>query len=97
MPRLVRRKPIWERVTSIFNPLDFLLWLSEELETREWDSKAVGTQAGLAMNFIFLLARANSGSSAADDGVFGEDETVSAWMTYLVSQHRYSGDYTVSC
>ncbi|KAL7933698.1 hypothetical protein V8C35DRAFT_303630 [Trichoderma chlorosporum] len=75
MPRLVRRRPLWERITSMLNPMDFLLWLSEELETRDWDSKLAGTQLGLGMNFVFLLARANSGSSSewSDGDIFGDD------------------------
>ncbi|RFN46556.1 hypothetical protein FIE12Z_9181 [Fusarium flagelliforme] len=65
------------------NPMDFLLWLSEELETRDWDSATAGTQLGLAMNFVFLLARANSGSSTKSDDVFS-DETSSGWISFFV-------------
>ncbi|PNP41794.1 hypothetical protein TGAMA5MH_06387 [Trichoderma gamsii] len=84
MPRLVRRRPLWERITSNLNPMDFLLWLSEELETRDWDSKLVGTQLGLAMNLVFLLARANAGatSSSSDNDIFG-DETKIGWFSYV--------------
>ncbi|XDG09561.1 hypothetical protein ABKA04_009176 [Annulohypoxylon sp. FPYF3050] len=82
-PRLVRRRPLLERVKAMLNPMDFLLWLSEEIETRDWDSKLVGTQMGLVMNFAFLLARANSGGSQAVDPVFDEG-TVSGWFTFLV-------------
>ncbi|ODA76213.1 hypothetical protein RJ55_08058 [Drechmeria coniospora] len=83
MPRLVRRKPLWERVSSMLNPMDFLLWLSEEMETRDWDSNLVGTQLGLGLNLIFLLARANSGSKSAEDDVFG-DEGSASWLSLLV-------------
>lgn len=72
MPRLVRQKPWAERVQAMLNPMDFLLWLSEELETRDWDSKALGTQLGLGFNFVFLLARANSAASTASDDVFSD-------------------------
>lgn len=90
MPRLVRRRPLWERITSNLNPMDFLLWLSEELETRDWDSKLVGTQLGLAMNLVFLLARANAGatSSSSDNDIFG-DETKIGWFSYVVSISFY--------
>jgi hypothetical protein len=84
MPRLVRRTPLMERVKAMLNPMDFLLWLSEEIETRDWDSKVVGTQLGLAMNFAFLLARANSGSKTTVDDVFG-DGAGSGWLTFFVS------------
>lgn len=84
MPRLVRRQPLRERIMAALNPMDFLLWLSEELETRDWDSATAGTQMGLAMNFVFLLARANSGSSTKSDDIFS-DETSSGWLSFLVS------------
>ncbi|KAJ4270412.1 hypothetical protein NW762_002093 [Fusarium torreyae] len=83
MPRLVRRQPLSERIMSAMNPMDFLLWLSEELETRDWDSTAAGTQIGLAMNFVFLLARANSGFSSKSDDVFS-DEAGSGWLAFFV-------------
>ncbi|KAH9887850.1 hypothetical protein F4778DRAFT_786218 [Xylariomycetidae sp. FL2044] len=83
MPRLVRKRPLKERVAAMFNPMDFLLWLSEEIETRDWDSKVVGTQLGLAMNFAFLLARANSGGTRRADPVFDE-EVGSAWFTIFL-------------
>ncbi|KAI1633985.1 hypothetical protein F4809DRAFT_551556 [Biscogniauxia mediterranea] len=83
-PRLVRRRPLMERVKSMLNPMDFLLWLSEEIETRDWNSKVVGTQLGLAMNFAFLLARANSSSSSAADPVFDEGDS-SGWLSFFIS------------
>ncbi|KAI0387665.1 hypothetical protein F5Y04DRAFT_240714 [Hypomontagnella monticulosa] len=89
MPRLVRRRPLVERVKAMLNPMDFLLWLSEEIETRDWDSKVVGTQMGLAMNFVFLLARANSGGARTADPVFDEG-TVSGWFTFFVGSLVWS-------
>lgn len=83
MPRLVRRTPLLERIKSMLNPMDFLLWLSEELETRDWDSTTAGTQLGLAMNFVFLVARANSASSTSDD-VFSDD-VGTGWLAFFVS------------
>lgn len=84
MPRLVRRRPLWERVASMLNPMDFLLWLSEEIETRDWDSQSVGTQLGLGLNFALLLVRANSASPASNDDVFG-DGASSGWRSLVVS------------
>ncbi|KAF4977066.1 hypothetical protein FZEAL_6344 [Fusarium zealandicum] len=72
---------------AALNPMDFLLWLSEELETRDWDSNTAGTQLGVALNFIFLLARANSGSSSSDD-VFS-DEAGSGWLAFFVITQVY--------
>ncbi|KAI1379290.1 hypothetical protein F4677DRAFT_408543 [Hypoxylon crocopeplum] len=89
MPRLVRRRPLMERVKATLNLMDFLLWLSEEIETRDWNSKLVGTQMGVAMNFAFLLARANSGGARAADPVFDEG-TVSGWFTFFVGTSVWS-------
>ncbi|KAK9422727.1 putative Meiotically up-regulated gene 154 protein [Seiridium unicorne] len=84
MPRLVRRKPLAERIKAMLNPMDFLLWLSEEIETRDWNSKSVGMQMGIAMNLIFAVARANSSRNTTSDDVFGDDGG-SGWLTFIVS------------
>ncbi|KAM3440926.1 hypothetical protein NHJ13734_003063 [Beauveria thailandica] len=84
MPRLVRRKPLLQRLSTLLNPMDFLLWLSEELETRDWDSENAGTQLGLGLNFVFLLARANSGSAPPTDDVFGSEDK-SLWLSLIVN------------
>ncbi|ATY63930.1 hypothetical protein A9K55_004467 [Cordyceps militaris] len=84
MPRLVRRKPLLQRLSALLNPMDSLLWLSEELETRDWDSKNAGTQLGLGLNFVFLLARANSGSAQPTDDVFSGDDK-SLWLSLVIN------------
>ncbi|KAI1434677.1 hypothetical protein GGR50DRAFT_694891 [Xylaria sp. CBS 124048] len=85
MPRLVRQRPMLERIKTMLNPMDFLLWLSEEIETHEWSSKTVGTQLGLAMNFAFLIARANSGGTRVADPVFDDGDSTTGWVSYLVA------------
>jgi hypothetical protein len=81
--RLVRRRSLWQRVTAVLDPRDFLLWLSEEVETREWSSsKTLGVQIGLGMSILFLLARANSRSSEDDDDIFEDDEDT--WLFFVV-------------
>ncbi|KAI1422245.1 hypothetical protein F5Y12DRAFT_640130 [Xylaria sp. FL1777] len=84
MPRLVRKRPFAERVKAMLNPMDFLLWLSEEIETHDWSSKTVGTQLGLAMNFAFLIARANSGGTRVADPVFEDGASTAGWLAYLI-------------
>lgn len=93
MPRLVRRKPLGERLMAMLNPMDFLLWLSEELETRDWDSKLIGTQIGIALNFTFLVARANSGLGTPSDDIF-RDDISSGWVSFLVSTGDWTVEYT---
>ncbi|KAF3767709.1 hypothetical protein M406DRAFT_39007 [Cryphonectria parasitica EP155] len=83
MPRLVRRRPLSERILSALNPWDFFLWLSEEIESRDIGSKSLGAQLGLVLNFVFLLARANGAYSTGSlDDVFS-DVDHGSWFSYL--------------
>lgn len=87
MPRLIRRKPFIERVKDYVNPADFLLWLSEEIETRDWDTTKFATPVALALHFTLLITRANSGNSGSrGDDVFGDDYSGSGWLSYIVSE-----------
>ena len=84
MPRLVRRRPLLERWKAYLNPYDFLLWLSEEIETRDWDDQSFANPLGAALNFLFLLARANCGPGRSNgDDVFG-DSNGSGWLSWFV-------------
>ena len=87
MPRLVRKKPMVERMKDYLNPGDFLLWLSEEIETRDWDSKQLGAYLALGLHTAFLIARANSGRSGRrrEDDVFGDRSSGPGWFSYFVS------------
>ncbi|VBB77003.1 Putative protein of unknown function [Podospora comata] len=80
--RLVRRQPLSERIKARLNPGDFYLWLSEEIQTFDWDSTAFGTRFGLAANFLFLIARANIVSRPDADDVFG-DAPANGPLTFL--------------
>ncbi|KAJ5112558.1 hypothetical protein N7532_000603 [Penicillium argentinense] len=86
--RLVRRRPLGERLQSWLNPWDLWLWISEEIEGNDWDQleKDWGLLIGITLNVVFLVARANARSSGriAIDDVFGEDEGV-PWLSWLVS------------
>ncbi|KAK4204070.1 hypothetical protein QBC40DRAFT_192499 [Triangularia verruculosa] len=81
--RPVRRQPLSERIKARLNPGDFYLWLSEEIQTFDWDSTAFGTRFGLAANFLFLIARANIASRSDVDDVFG-DAPASGPLTFLI-------------
>ncbi|CAG8972547.1 hypothetical protein HYALB_00001239 [Hymenoscyphus albidus] len=91
MPRLIRRKPLLERIKDYLHPGDFLLWLSEEIETRDWDSKAFAGPFALGLHVVFLISRANSGVSSGwgGDDVFGEDSSGSGWLAYILSFFVY--------
>ena len=86
--RLIRRQPLIERIKAYLDPWDFLLWLSEKLDSGDWDEwqKDWATPAGLGLNFVMLVARANSGSRTSRvDDVFGDVDTSSGWLGWLVS------------
>ncbi|KAI9761114.1 MAG: Reversal of tor2 lethality [Chaenotheca gracillima] len=87
--RLVRRQPLAERIKAYLNPLDFLLWLSEEVDSNDWDElqRSYGIPLGIAINIVFLVARANSaGHTEGYDDVFGEDRgRGSGWMSWFAS------------
>lgn len=86
MPKYVRRQPLSERIKAYLNPYDFLLWLSEEIESNGWDQleKEWATPIGIALNLVFLVARANSKASTKGyDDVFGDVPKI-AWTAWLV-------------
>ena len=86
MPKFVRRQPLIERIKAYLNPYDFLLWLSEELESNGWDQleKEWAVPIGILVNLVFLIARANTKNTATSyDDVFGDVPGVS-WTSWLV-------------
>lgn len=87
-PRLIRRQPLADRIKAYLNPLDFLLWLSEELNSSDWDQwqKAWATPIGVGLNVVFMLARANSstGGRRKGDEVFGDDMGATGWFGWFV-------------
>jgi hypothetical protein len=86
MPRLIRRRPLWERTRDYLNPADWLLWASEEIETADWDNKQFATPLSFGLHLVLLIARANSGRSTkyGGDDVFGDDYPGTGWLSYIV-------------
>ena len=75
MPAYVRRQPLTERIKSYLNPFDFLLWLSEEIESSGWDEleKEWAIPIGVGLNVVFIIARANSKSTSKSyDDIFAD-------------------------
>ena len=103
MPRLVRRQPLIERLKSKLDPYDFLLWLSEELDSTwlEQFEKEWAFPAGIALNLVFAVARANSrGKSRAYDDVFGDDGnggSLLAWVVCTSGSYICMGGQIDSC
>ena len=89
-PRLVRRTPLIARIKSYLDPLDFLLWLSEELNSNELEDtlKQWAIPLGVLLNFVFMVSRANTGGGGGSrgDNVFGDYESRrgSGWFVWLV-------------
>ncbi|POS78551.1 hypothetical protein DHEL01_v203048 [Diaporthe helianthi] len=85
--RLIRRRPLWDRIKARFDPWDYALWLSEEIETRNFGSRSLGNQVGVACNFVFILARVYGSYSAGSDtdDIFNDDETStsSGWLAWF--------------
>ena len=88
-PRLIRRRPLVARIKAYLNPLDFLLWLSEELDSNDWDqwSKEWANPVGFLLNVVFLIARANTAYNTSKGGndVFGDDVAHTPWLAWFVN------------
>ncbi|KAL9636585.1 MAG: hypothetical protein Q9204_002203 [Flavoplaca sp. TL-2023a] len=89
MPRLVRRRPLLERIGGWLNPLDLWLWLSEGFDSSDWEQwqKDWSITIGMALNITFLIARANSGarSRRRGDDVFGDDDSYTGFAACLTT------------
>ena len=86
--RLVRRRPLSVRIKAYLDPRDILLWLSEEIDSSEWDqwSETWGNSIGIGLNLLLLLARANTAGTAGKmvDDVFGDDVQRIGWAGWMV-------------
>lgn len=95
MPRLVRRRPLLERIGAWLNPLDLWLWLSEGFDSSDWEQwqKDWSITIGMALNITFLIARANSGarSRRRGDDVFGDDDSYTGFAAWLVRRDIAKG------
>ena len=87
MPPLVRRAPLSERIKAYFDLSDWLIWISEELNSSDWEdfASAYALYIGFGANLLFVLAQANSGASTAsdDDGVFNEVQGP-GWIKWIM-------------
>lgn len=89
--RLIRRKPLTQRIIAYLSPLDFFLWLSAELDSSDWDQCQARwvVSIGITFNFVFLIARANNGLGTLkrQDDVFKESKGHIGWLKFCVRLH----------
>ncbi|KAH8729127.1 hypothetical protein GQ44DRAFT_607722 [Phaeosphaeriaceae sp. PMI808] len=89
MPRLVRRAPLLERIKAYTDPSDWLIWISEELNSSDWDqfSKSYAVYIGFSANLVFAIAQANSGASTSyeDDGDVFRDISGPGWIRWFMN------------
>lgn len=64
--RLVRRETFGQRITAFLNPLDNLLSASLIFETYDWEGlgESIATPAGVGINLLLMVTRANSDTEA---------------------------------
>jgi hypothetical protein len=88
MPRLVRRAPLSERIQAYLDPSDWLIWISEELNSNDWEdfAQAYAVYIGFGANILFVIAQANSGASTSydRDNVFKE-VSGPGWMKWFMN------------
>lgn len=90
MPRLIRRRPLLVRIKDYLHPGDWLLWISEELETKDWDNKQLGNTSALLFHILLLFAKINVGTSqGSPDDVFGDENPSFRWVGWLASLTVY--------
>ncbi|KAF2836038.1 hypothetical protein M501DRAFT_997263 [Patellaria atrata CBS 101060] len=88
MPRLVRKAPLSERIRAYLDPADFLIRLSEELNSTEWEDslKVWAKPAALGLNILFMIARSNSRTSLPEDDLFVDFAARgSGWLAWYCS------------
>lgn len=89
MPPVVRRAPLLERINSLINPVDFIIWLLEECHDealdeslREWT-----VPIALSMNLLAMVSRAYSQREMSSD-LFDDTEApgMGRRLSWLVSR-----------
>jgi hypothetical protein len=85
--RHVRRQTLAQRL-EFFYPANLSLWLSEELNSQDWDdfSDKWSNTIGLALNLVFIFARINSAGPANASDIFEDyDTSAGGWVSWMAS------------
>ncbi|KAK3208992.1 hypothetical protein GRF29_69g359039 [Pseudopithomyces chartarum] len=82
--RLVRKAPLKERIKAYLDVHDWLLWLSEELNTSDWEdfAKDFSLTIGIVLNLVYIIAQANTTGRPTNDDIFVESAASVGWFTW---------------
>ena len=87
MAPVIRRQPLLKRIKAYLDPVDFFLWISEELNSSDWSEfeRRWALPIGVGLNLVFILARAANRPSQSDyDDVFAEPTAKSWGISWMV-------------
>ncbi|EWC44993.1 hypothetical protein DRE_01052 [Drechslerella stenobrocha 248] len=91
--RLVRRQTFGQRIAAFLNPLDNLLSASLLFETYDWEGlgESIAAPAGIALNVLLMIARANSNTKLGWRGTSSHVEDVLRDPRYDYSDSQAGG------
>ncbi|KAF1976372.1 hypothetical protein BU23DRAFT_588138 [Bimuria novae-zelandiae CBS 107.79] len=83
--RLVRKAPLMERIQAYLDVHDWLLWLSEELNTNDWEdfAKDYSLTIGVVFNLVYIVAQANTTDYSHTDDILLGDASGPGWFTWF--------------
>ncbi|KAK7187881.1 uncharacterized protein CC84DRAFT_1167639 [Paraphaeosphaeria sporulosa] len=83
--RLVRKAPLMERVRAYLDFHDWLLWISEELNTNDWEdfAKDYAFIIGFVFNLVYIVAQANTASGPRNDDILLDSVSGPGWFTWF--------------
>ena len=96
MPRLVRRRPLLQRLQDHLDPYDLLLQLAETLNDDSYDEllQTWSVPLGAGCNVLFIIAKlAGRPSIPRGDDVFGdwEGRKGAGWFAWMVCTDNMDG------
>ncbi|KAL5428753.1 hypothetical protein PMIN04_000622 [Paraphaeosphaeria minitans] len=83
--RYVRKAPLMERVRAYLDFHDWLLWMSEELSTNDWEdfAKDYAFIIGFVFNLVYIVAQANTTSGPRNDDILLDPFSGPGWFTWF--------------
>lgn len=74
-----------ERVKAYLDVHDWLLWISEELNTNDWEdfAKDYAFIIGFVFNLVYIIAQANTASGPGNDDILLGSTSGPGWFTWF--------------